>query len=144
MPFLDDPVGRQLSAGEARFLVDAAAEDDLLGEVDVAHCARVRVAHDLFCRFVLAAGDGLTVLAARDLERGYLVTLPPHTASLLENYEAQADPESRFVRAVDKLMPVVVERNTGRPSSIALMRACARCCGGPNAPNQPSFEGLKM
>lgn len=35
--------------------------------------------------------------------------LPPYTASLLVAYEAQADNESRFVRAVDKLMPVVVD-----------------------------------
>ena len=26
----------------------------------------------------------------------------------------------------------------------ARIRACARCCGGPNNPNQPSFESLKI
>ena len=46
--------------------------------------------------------------------------------------------------SITALIPVVVERSTGNPSSIARIRACARCCGGPNAPNQPSFEGLKM
>ena len=39
-------------------------------------------------------------------------------------------------------MPVGVARTTGSPSSIARIRACARCCGGPQAPNQASFDGL--
>ena len=41
-------------------------------------------------------------------------------------------------------MPVGVERMTGRPSSAARSRAWARCCGGPQRPNQASFDGLKM
>jgi hypothetical protein len=40
------------------------------------------------------------------------------------------------------LIPVVVERSIGSPSSIARSRAWARCWGGPQAPYQPSFEGL--
>lgn len=35
--------------------------------------------------------------------------LPPYAASLLKAYEAQADPESRFVRCTDKLMPILVD-----------------------------------
>jgi len=35
--------------------------------------------------------------------------LPPYTASLLLAYESQSDDESRFVRAVDKLLPVIVD-----------------------------------
>lgn len=35
--------------------------------------------------------------------------LPPHTGHLLARYEAQQEPESRFVRLVDKLLPVVVD-----------------------------------
>lgn len=38
-----------------------------------------------------------------------LQSLPPHTARLLKRYEEQADPESRFVKAVDKLLPVIVD-----------------------------------
>ena len=33
---------------------------------------------------------------------------------------------------------------TGRPSSTARSLACARCWGGPQEPNQASFDGLKM
>jgi len=36
-------------------------------------------------------------------------TLPPHTAQLLFAYEHQQDIEARFVKAVDKLLPVVVD-----------------------------------
>lgn len=38
-----------------------------------------------------------------------LAMLPPHTANLLARYEAQAEPEARFVRYIDKLLPVVVD-----------------------------------
>jgi len=35
--------------------------------------------------------------------------LPPYTARLLERYEHQEEPEARFVRFVDKLLPLVVD-----------------------------------
>ncbi len=38
-----------------------------------------------------------------------LSELPPHTAHLLTRYECQAEPEARFVRYVDKLLPLVVD-----------------------------------
>lgn len=34
--------------------------------------------------------------------------LPPHTARLLKQYELQTEPEARFVRFVDKLLPPVI------------------------------------
>jgi 5'-deoxynucleotidase YfbR-like HD superfamily hydrolase len=38
-----------------------------------------------------------------------LSTLPPYTATLLETYERQESSEARFVRAVDKLTPLLVD-----------------------------------
>lgn len=38
-----------------------------------------------------------------------LSSLPPHTKRILASYEAQADKESRFVRATDKLLPVITD-----------------------------------
>lgn len=35
--------------------------------------------------------------------------LPPHTASLVERYESQREPEARLVKAVDKILPFVVD-----------------------------------
>ena len=46
--------------------------------------------------------------------------------------------------SITALIPVGVARRTGIPSSAARSRAWARCCGGPQLPNQASFEGLKM
>jgi len=37
-----------------------------------------------------------------------LKELPPHTASLLKRYEEQVEPEARFVRLIDKLLPPVI------------------------------------
>ena len=38
-----------------------------------------------------------------------LTKLPPHTRDLLYDYERQSDKEARFVRAVDKILPVIVD-----------------------------------
>lgn len=37
-----------------------------------------------------------------------LTELPPHTAQLLMRYEEQTEPEARFVRLIDKLLPAVI------------------------------------
>lgn len=38
-----------------------------------------------------------------------LASLPPHTKKVLAAYEAQVDKEARFVRATDKLLPVITD-----------------------------------
>jgi len=38
-----------------------------------------------------------------------LASLPPHTKKILAAYEAQTDKEARFVRATDKLLPIVTD-----------------------------------
>ena len=40
---------------------------------------------------------------------GLIQTLPSYTAELLTAYEQQEVPEARFVKAVDKLLPVIVD-----------------------------------
>ena len=45
--------------------------------------------------------------------------------------------------SITALMPVGVARRTGSPSSAARSRAWARCCGGPQLPNQASFDGIE-
>ncbi|MDB5179488.1 MAG: hypothetical protein JWN12_120 [Candidatus Saccharibacteria bacterium] len=42
-----------------------------------------------------------------------LKELPPHMAQLLERYEAQVEPEARFVRFVDKLLPAIINIMAG-------------------------------
>jgi 5'-deoxynucleotidase YfbR-like HD superfamily hydrolase len=34
--------------------------------------------------------------------------LPPYTAKLLERYERQEEPEARFVRLIDKILPIIM------------------------------------
>lgn len=53
----------------------------------------------------LAAKEAAEQVALEEL----LEELPPYTASLLREYEKQDTAEARFVRAVDKLMPFVVD-----------------------------------
>jgi 5'-deoxynucleotidase YfbR-like HD superfamily hydrolase len=46
-----------------------------------------------------------------------LKELPPHTAQLLSRYERQLEPEARFVRLVDKIMPDVINVLAGEAST---------------------------
>ena len=46
-----------------------------------------------------------------------LATLPPVTAGLLERYEEQREPEARFVRYVDKLLPAMINIVAGESST---------------------------
>lgn len=39
--------------------------------------------------------------------------LPPHMAQLLKRYEEQVEPEARFVRFVDKLLPAIINIMAG-------------------------------
>jgi 5'-deoxynucleotidase YfbR-like HD superfamily hydrolase len=39
---------------------------------------------------------------------GVCAQLPPYTATLLQRYEEQVEPEARFVRVVDKLLPAII------------------------------------
>jgi putative hydrolase of HD superfamily len=50
------------------------------------------------------------------LER-LLEELPPYTAKLLERYEKQLEPEARFVRLVDKIMPDIINVLAGAAST---------------------------
>ena len=42
--------------------------------------------------------------------------LPPHLAGLLERYEEQTEPEARFVRFIDKLLPAVIHATVSEPN----------------------------
>ncbi len=95
-------------ATEVAYMLYPDANLGLIGEY-----SRV---HDLI---ELVVGDVVTFdltpqeLAAKEAAEhavleDFLETLPPYTAHLLRNYERQADIESKIVRAIDKLLPIVV------------------------------------
>lgn len=85
--------------------------------LDAGLVARYASVHDLI---ELKTGDVPTLLVTDDQQlqkelneqaalRALVQELPPNTARLLARYEAQQDPESRFVRYVDKLLPIVID-----------------------------------
>jgi len=86
-------------------------------ELDAGKVTQYSIVHDLI---ETITGDVATFhYSAEDMElkqqrehaalEELLNTLPPHTAKLLFQYEQQQEPEARFVRAVDKLLPVAVD-----------------------------------
>lgn len=85
-------------------------------ELDVGLVSQFSIVHDLpevyagdVPSFKLSDVDRKTKEAAeqRALER-LLHELPPHTAQLLKRYEQQEEPEARFVRFIDKLLPAII------------------------------------
>lgn len=95
--------------------------------VELAHSLRPELDKGLLSQYAsvhdfveIAVGDtrtyNLTPQEHKDKEEReeqalvpFLETLPPYTVALLRNYEEQNTPEARFVRAVDKLTPLLVD-----------------------------------
>ena len=84
--------------------------------LDLGKVTQFAIVHDLI---ELRTGDVPTFqltheeLAAKELTEQaaleqLLAELPPHTSKLLADYEQQDTKEARFVRAVDKLLPLIV------------------------------------
>lgn len=51
--------------------------------------------------------------AEKEATQKLLAELPPHTAQLLRRYEEQQEPEARFVRFVDKILPAIINIASG-------------------------------
>lgn len=86
-------------------------------ELDGGKIMKYAIVHDLIeiktgdvATFQLS-GDELQQKEATEQEalESLLSELPPFTRDALYDYEQQRDKESRFVRAVDKLLPIVVD-----------------------------------
>ena len=91
----------------------AALELDL----DIGLVAQFASVHDLI---ELKTGDKATFLFDDDMQMdkekeerrhidALLRILPPHTGNMLVRFEHQLEPEARFVRYIDKLLPIVVD-----------------------------------
>jgi 5'-deoxynucleotidase YfbR-like HD superfamily hydrolase len=89
---------------------------DLYPELDTGLVAQYALIHDLP---EVYAGDVWTFhVTEEELERKreaeaqatarLMTELPPHLAALLERYEQQTEPEARFVRFVDKILPAII------------------------------------
>lgn len=90
-------------------------------KLDIGLVAQFSLVHDMpevyagdVWTFKISPEDRAKKEAAEQLAtKKLLKQLPPHTAHLLERYEEQQEPEARFVRFVDKLMPVVINALAG-------------------------------
>lgn len=85
-------------------------------ELDVGLVSQFSLVHDLP---EIYAGDVWTfnisdenlikkIAAEKEASERLISELPPYTAHLLTRYEEQLEPEARFVRFVDKLLPSVI------------------------------------
>lgn len=94
---------------------------DFYPELDVGLVSQFSLVHDFP---EVYAGDVWT-FAISDADRAkkeakeaeatekLLKELPPYMAQLLERYEAQKEPEARFVRFIDKLLPAIINSMAG-------------------------------
>jgi 5'-deoxynucleotidase YfbR-like HD superfamily hydrolase len=85
-------------------------------ELDTGLISQFSIVHDLpevyagdISSFKLDAEGGEAKKQAEELALEKLLNeLPPHTAQLLRRYEDQKEPEARFVRFIDKLLPAAI------------------------------------
>lgn len=109
---------RETDVEHSFHLALAATEiaDAFFPELDVGLVARFSLVHDLA---EIYTGDTWTFdISNEELEKKEIAEkkalvklareLPPHTKQLLMRYEEQLEPESRFVRFVDKLLPAAI------------------------------------
>jgi len=91
--------------------------DALELDLDASLATQFAIVHDLV---ELKTGDIPTLVITEDRKlqkeideqiaiRELACTLPPHTMRMLVRYEQQVEPEARFVRYVDKLLPIVLD-----------------------------------
>lgn len=57
------------------------------------------------------------ILSEKEASSKLINELPPYTATLLSRYEEQVEPEARFVRFVDKLMPAIINVLAGEANT---------------------------
>lgn len=98
-------------------LVSAEVASQYFPQLDTGLVSQFAIVHDLL---ELETGDVATfnisddalkakASAEHDALKRLVSRLPRHTAMLLEVYEEQQVPEARFVRFIDKFMPVIVD-----------------------------------
>jgi len=118
---------RENDAEHSFHLALSAAElaADYYPELDIGLVTQFCLVHDLP---ELYSGDVWTInisdedrdkkeLAEKNANERLAKELPPHISQLLSRYEKQQEPEARFVRFVDKLMPDIVHILDGEANS---------------------------
>jgi putative hydrolase of HD superfamily len=118
------PDGNRENDAEHSFHLTLSAVElaaDYYPELDLGLVAQYSIVHDLPESY---SGDVWTYgisdedrdkkeSAEKTATKRLLKELPPHTAQLLKRYEKQTEPEAKFVRFVDKLLPAVINIMAG-------------------------------
>jgi putative hydrolase of HD superfamily len=118
---------RENDAEHSFHLALSAAElaADYYPELDLGLVTQFCLVHDLP---EIYSGDVWTIgiseenrsikeLAEKDANGKLMKELPPHISQILSRYEKQQEPEARFVRFVDKLMPDIIHIIDGDANS---------------------------
>ena len=122
------PDGHRENDAEHSFHLSLSAVElaaDFYPELDVGLVAQFSTVHDLP---EVYAGDVRTFkitdeqrqqkkLAEAAAMKRLVKELPPYTVQLLKRYEKQVEPEARFVRFVDKLLPAIINISSGDANS---------------------------
>ncbi len=122
------PNGKRENDAEHSFLLALSAMQLAVSyypKLDVGLITQFCIVHDLPEAYT---GDVWTInisdsdrekkeLAEKDATQRLLTELPSHIAQLLNRYEKQIEPEARFVRCVDKLLPGLINMLTGDAST---------------------------
>ena len=118
------PNGKRESDVEHSFHLAVSAVElaaDFYPELDVGLVSQFSLVHDIpevyagdVWTFKISDEDRLKkeTKEAEATEK-LLKVLPPYLAQLLSRYEAQKEPEARFVRFVDKLLPAIINIMAG-------------------------------
>lgn len=102
-----------LSATELSVALDLKLDVGLVSQFSTIHDLPEVYARDVWT-FNITEEDLSNKKASEKLATNRLMEeLPPHTAHLLDRYEKQIEPEARFVRFIDKLLPAIIDIMAG-------------------------------
>lgn len=118
------PTGKRETDVEHSFHLAVSAMElanDFYPELDVGLVSQFSLVHDLpevyagdVWTFEISDEDRAKKEAAEAIATEKLMNeLPPYLAGLLVRYEKQVEPEARFVRFVDKLLPAIINIMAG-------------------------------
>ena len=97
-----------LSAAELAKTLYPKLDVGLVAQFGLIHDFPEVYAGDVWTFHITKAELAKKKLAEKKATEKLLKELPPHTAQLLKRYEEQVEPEARFVRFIDKLLPAVI------------------------------------
>jgi 5'-deoxynucleotidase YfbR-like HD superfamily hydrolase len=98
---------------------------DYYPDLDIGLVAQFSLVHDLpetysgdVWTFEISDADMAKKIEAEiKATKRLLEELPPYMAQLLERYEKQVEPEARFVRLIDKMLPAIINMMAGKAST---------------------------